>query len=121
MDDIDEYDLIGGVSCNKLFCEIVSKDISECAINLTFPTDTYFPHVHGGKTVLIYNNLQWRPEWAGETLFYNNDLSKIIYAAMPAPKRVIVFDGIIPHSLRPHSIEAPHHRFTTAMMLDDLK
>ena len=117
-DDIDKYDAFSGITCPDLKKLVDGKTVSESAINLTFPTDTYFPHVHAGMTMLIYNNLNWSPHWAGETLFYSNDLRKVIYAAIPAPRRVLVFDGVIPHSLRPHSIEAPHHRFTTAVMFD---
>ena len=52
------------------------------------------------KTVLLYLNYEWHPNWGGETIFYdhNLDAQRIV---TPKPGRVVMFDGRIPHTGRP--------------------
>jgi len=53
-----------------------------------------------GKTAICYVNPFWRADWDGETKFYSHrDPSKadLLYACLPKPGRVIIFDGSIPH------------------------
>ena len=92
---------------------------SRATVNLSVPTDTYFAHPHKNLTLLYYSNMRWREEWAGETLFYNESVSEIEFASMYKPGRVILFDGSIPHSLRPQSRIAPHHRTTLAFFFNE--
>jgi hypothetical protein len=88
-------------------------------INVSVPSDTNFPHTHKDQISLIYYvNLDWKPEWAGETVFYNDDLTEITYMSMYKPGRMVLFDGEIPHSIRPQSNSAPHYRFTLAMFFN---
>jgi hypothetical protein len=87
-------------------------------VNLSMPTDTYFAHPHRNTTLLYYANPQWKEEWAGETLFFNEDVSEVVYTSIYKPGRVIIFDGGIPHSLRPQSRLAPQYRFTFALFFD---
>jgi len=58
------------------------------------------PHVHSNKTVILYLNYEWHPNWGGETIFYdhNLDAQRIV---TPKPGRVLMFDGRIPHTGRP--------------------
>lgn len=85
-------------------------------VNLSVPSDTHFPHAHPESlVVLYYANLDWEHHWHGETLFYTEDLSEIEVALKYTPGRVVVFDGSIPHSIRPQSISADKYRFTYAM------
>jgi hypothetical protein len=83
-----------------------------CAINLSVPADVHWAHTHGkGSVVLLYYiNLDWKQEWAGETLFW--DEGKISFASPYTPGRIILFDARIRHAYRPQSIVAPHYRFT---------
>lgn len=118
-DDIANYNPLSGICCEDLKSLIGEKKIIKCVVNLTHPTDTYFYHTHKGTTLLIYNNQRWSPDWAGETMFYNRKIDDVICAVMPTPRRAVLFDGEIPHSLRPHSVQAYQHRFTTAIMFDD--
>jgi hypothetical protein len=98
---------------------IKDKNISRITINLGVPTDTNWHHTHKGQISLVYYiNLQWRPEWAAETLFYNESTTEIIHASMYVPRKLIIFDGEIPHSVRVQSNSAPHYRFTLAMFFD---
>ena len=58
------------------------------------------PHVPENKTVILYLNYEWHPNWGGETIFYdhNLDAQRIV---TPKPGRVLMFDGRIPHTGRP--------------------
>jgi hypothetical protein len=85
-------------------------------INLSVPSDTHFPHSHPESLVILYYvNLDWENHWHGETLFYSEDLNDIELALKYTPGRVVVFEGTIPHAIRPQSISADTHRFTYAM------
>ena len=101
--------------------DIYKEKLKDCrldrvTINLSTPSDTYFAHTHYNQySLLYYMNLDWKPEWAGETMFYNDDLSEVIYTSVYKPNRLIVFDGAIPHSIKVQSNSAPHYRFTLAM------
>lgn len=56
--------------------------------------------VEDNKTVILYLNDEWDPNWGGETIFYdhNLDAQRIV---TPKPGRVLMFDGRIPHTGRP--------------------
>jgi len=56
-------------------------------------------------------NVDWREEWAGETIFYDES-NEIIFCSPYKPGRMIVFDGTIPHTIRPQSIISPNYRFS---------
>ena len=67
---------------------------------------------------LYYVNLNWEDGFYGETFFYNSkDLSKIEFASVYKPGRIILFDGHIPHAIRPQSIKGPKFRFTLSVFL----
>ena len=99
---------------------IDNTNFSRAIVNLTLPGDTYFVHTHPGLTALYYCNLHWKEEYAGETLFFNEDVSEIIYASMYKPGRLIIFDGTIPHTIRPQSSSAPSYRFTYTTFLQTI-
>src|SRR5580704_709523 len=48
-------------------------------------------------TSIYYPNLEWRPDSAGETLFFNNERTDLIAAVYPKPNRLVIFPGTIPH------------------------
>jgi len=102
-----------------IFNEVSGLTRSKTVVNLSTPADSNFIHVHPGQRVILYYaNTDWQINgWHGETLFYNDDLS--IRQALPyVPGRIIVFDGEIPHTIRPQSHIAPHYRFTLSMFYD---
>jgi Rps23 Pro-64 3,4-dihydroxylase Tpa1-like proline 4-hydroxylase len=80
----------------------------------TFGVEGY-PHTDsrkpGNYTTVIYINPQWKPEWAGETVFIN-DLGDIAYAVLPRPGRAVIFDGRIVHSARAVTRLCPALRVT---------
>jgi hypothetical protein len=95
---------------------IKDKEVDRATINLSTPSDTNFIHTHVNTlTAIYYVNLDWKPEWAGETLFYSEDLREIIFASPYTPGRLIIADGEIPHTIRVQSDSAPHYRFTFAI------
>lgn len=61
----------------------------------TIHTDSRKPE---DKTVLVYLNKEWNPEWAGETIFLNNN--EIVKAVLPKYGRTVIFPGNVPHAAR---------------------
>lgn len=95
---------------------IGERQVVRATVNLSVPSDTNFSHTHLDQLVGVYYlNLDWKPEWAGETLFYNNDMSDVINTTMYKPNRFVLFDGSIPHTIRPQAFSAPHYRLTLAI------
>lgn len=97
---------------------LVGYEFSHCAVNLTVAMDTNFTHTHteGERVVLYYANLEWESAWYGETLFFNDTNTEVVFTVRYTPGRVLVFDGDIPHSIRPQSLLGPQYRFTVAMV-----
>ena len=69
-------------------------------INLSKPGDIHYNHVHAGSIgILYYINLDWKPDWCGETLFWDKDEKEIIYTSPYKPGRFIIFHAqTIPHT-----------------------
>jgi Rps23 Pro-64 3,4-dihydroxylase Tpa1-like proline 4-hydroxylase len=80
----------------------------------TFGIEGY-PHTDsrkpGNYTTIVYVNPIWKPEWAGETVFFN-DLGDIVHAVLPKPGRITTFDGRILHAARALSRICPAMRVT---------
>ena len=119
VDHLSNTKLFDEIDKTRLKDLIKDKQLYRATINTSVPTQTNYPHCHHGEWSLIYYlNADWRPEWGGETLFYNDNMTEIEYASIYKPNRAIFFDGDIPHSLRTQSITAPHYRFSLAMFFD---
>ena len=92
-------------------------NITKAVINLTKPGDVHFIHSHRDTVVVLYYiNLNWKDEFGGETIFYSNDMD-IIYTSKYEPRKLIIFDGEIPHCIKPQSILGPQFRFTLSLFL----
>jgi SM-20-related protein len=67
-------------------------------------SDAPLPHADSlnshDRTVLFYANAAWQPEFAGETIFLDDD-DEIFRSILPRPGRVIIFDSNIRHCARP--------------------
>ena len=99
--------------------KIAGMKFQRAVTNLTVPTYTFTPHNHENQTVLLfYANMEWCPEYAGETLFYDEYLKSIPFCSIYTPNRVVIFDGEIPHALRPQSGRAPEYRFSISVFLE---
>lgn len=92
-------------------------EINSASVNLSVPTNVNFAHTHGQDLILLYYaNLDWKPHFYGETVFFNEDCSDIVRAVPFTPGRFVLFDGKMPHSIRPQSSAGPDYRFTVALM-----
>ena len=102
-----------------LLSELAGYDLTGAVMNLTTPTDVLMTHTHPeDKVLLYYVNLDWQNSWYGETLFFDESLTKIDLAAPYTPGRLILFDGKIPHTIRPQSQLAPAYRFTLSLLFE---
>jgi hypothetical protein len=54
--------------------------------------DTHEHHV----TALYYANLDWHPDWGGETIYYNDEQDAEL-AVMPRPGRLVIARGALLH------------------------
>lgn len=120
--EIDKLGILFHLAPTPVFAEITGYKITRSVLNLSTPSDVFFLHSHSeDKVVLYYINLEWQTHWYGETLFYDEALKNIVLATPYTPGRVIVFDGNIPHTIRPQSHSAPFFRFTLTMFLEKLR
>jgi hypothetical protein len=117
-EDLDNLGFFNEIKDENFLNLIKNYKVTRCMVNLSKPMDIYECHTHSNEmVVLYYANMEWKHEWAGETLFFNNDLSEIEYASIFKAGRVIVFDGEIPHTIRQPSLSAPNYRFTLSIFL----
>ena len=65
----------------------------------------------GNFTTIFYLNPVWKPEWAGETVFFNSE-GEIEKSILPKPGRMIHFPGNIAHVARGVSRICPAMRVT---------
>lgn len=63
-------------------------------------------------TALYYPHLAWHPNFAGETVFFNETGTDILASVFPKPNRLVVFPGTIPHVARGVSRKCPELRMT---------
>ena len=83
----------------------------------TFGQDTIIHRdnkVHPGLTIIVFCNEYWPTSWGGELVFYDETKANIIKAVLPKSKRVVVFDGRIPHAARSPSAKCDQVRMTLA-------
>lgn len=94
-------------------------ELKKAISNLSTPSDVNFTHAHPEKIVILYYvNLEWRQGWHGETHWYDEGLKNIEFSSPYTPGRIVVFDGSIPHCIRPQSYIASNYRFTLALTFD---
>jgi hypothetical protein len=119
MDDVKRLGILDELNKLESWKPYKDLELARTSVNLSVPSDQNYFHTHKDQIALIYYvNIRWQPEWAGSTHFYNEDLSEIIYASVYKPRRLIIFDGEIPHSITVQSTSAPHYRFSLAMFFN---
>lgn len=101
---------------NEVQKQIGQKCLIRAYINAyTFGTDAYFhkddDKMHEGKTIvsktiIVYLNDEWNPDWGGETTILGDD-QEIEYSVFPKKNRVLFFDAQLLHSARPLSRSCP--------------
>ena len=96
------------------------KKLFDVVVNLVRPNDVHTIHHHKNEQVaLYYVNLDWRDGWYGETIFYDEfDQNKIGFTTPYIPGRIVLFDGSIPHAIRPQSAEGPKFRITISLFYE---
>lgn len=118
MEDVDTFGILKNFSDDRAYKLLQNKVPDVAVVNLSHHSDVYFVHPHKNTTLLYYANPYWKEEWAGETLFYNENTTDVVYASIYKPGRLIIFDGSIPHTIRAPSRSAPQYRLTFAMFFD---
>jgi|TARA_R110000744_G_C19186487_1_gene543371 Rps23 Pro-64 3,4-dihydroxylase Tpa1-like proline 4-hydroxylase len=95
------------------------QDFDATMVNISKKGDYYYSHTHGEGCLIIlyYANLEWREEWAGETIFFDKHTREAKDVCSYKSGRFIVFEGDAPHSVRPQSIIGPEYRFTIGTFL----
>jgi hypothetical protein len=118
-EDVDRLGIYGALEKAKILPMLEGWALDKAIVNLSNPGDCHFVHSHRDQKVLLYYaNMQWKHEWAGETLFYADDLKEVNFASPYTPGRFILFDGEIPHTIRPQASQAPGYRFTFSMFFN---
>ena len=77
--------------------------------------DAHEPHV----TALYYANLEWQPDWGGETIYYNDEQDAEL-AVMPKPGRLLIARGAILHRGNVPTRACYEERYTLAYKLNSL-
>tara|TARA_R100000656_G_C3925993_1_gene123847 strand:+ start:252 stop:794 length:543 start_codon:yes stop_codon:yes gene_type:complete len=115
-----ELDIINGLQDKQLRYRLTSLSFDEATINLATPASIQFPHTHGNSTVFTYYiNPEWKNEYYGETIFYDDTLADSVNSVLYKPNRAVLFNGDIPHSIRPASHIAPSYRFTLSIFFKE--
>ena len=106
--------------CIKNTDWFTNRKINKIIVNLVRSDDVHFIHGHNDcQVVLYYVNLDWQDGWYGETIFYDpDDINNIAYTTPYTPGRFILFDGNIPHTIRPQSIKAPKFRLSLSIFFE---
>jgi SM-20-related protein len=74
------------------------------------------PHV----TALYYANLEWKPDWGGETIYYNDEEDTEL-AIMPRPGRLVIARGALLHRGNVPTRACHEERYTLAYKLNSLR
>ena len=68
-----------------------------------------------GESDKIFNE---RIDFIKKVFKDTNNLKEIAYTSSYIPGRIILFDGSIPHAIRPQSVKAPKFRFTLSLFFE---
>jgi len=90
-------------------------------VNKAMFGDNYYIHrdcdeASKNVTILYYANLEWQPDWGGETIFYNDD-NDAVAAVSPRPGRLAVSRGAILHRATVPTRSCYEQRYTIAYKL----
>ena len=98
------------------------KDFDLCIINAVKPHDYHYTHAHpkGTISILYYINLEWQHNWAGETIFYEENMKEVQRTSSYVPGRFVLFEDE-PHTIRSQSAIGPAWRFTMGLFLKKKK
>jgi Rps23 Pro-64 3,4-dihydroxylase Tpa1-like proline 4-hydroxylase len=112
LNNLGFFNILG--KCPQIVDKLSILNPTKCGMNLSIPFNTQFNNTHPNHLILLYYvNVRWKEEWAGEILFYNDDLNEILFSSPYIPGRILIFDGEIPYKIRTQSFSASHFTFTT--------
>lgn len=111
------------------FSQFINPEEYEFAnayVNMGLVNDYHEIHVDGATkgqviTMLIYPNIEWGANHGGETVFYEEDKTEMVYLNPYVPGRICIFDGSIPHCAKPQALVGPKYRFTIACKFIKIK
>ena len=93
-------------------------------VNCSVYGDSYYMHrdcpaheLH--VTALYYANLEWKPDWGGETIYYNDEEEPEIIVR-PRPGRLVIARGAVLHRGNVPTRSCYEQRFTLAYKLNSL-
>jgi len=122
IEDLDKVQLIPYIEqCITKTPWFTGKKLNSIVVNLVRSTDIHYIHHHRTEhVVLYYVNLDWQDGWYGETIFYDEFKENNINFTSPyIPGRIILFDGNIPHAIRPQSVNGPKFRLSITLFFDE--
>lgn len=67
-----------------------------------------------GRTVMLFCSEYWASCWGGELMFYDAEKENIVMAVQPKPKRIVVFNGEVPHGARAPAVSCNRLRMSIA-------
>lgn len=94
-------------------------------VNCSVYGDGYYVHrdcaAHEAHvTALYYANLEWKPDWGGETIYYNDDEDAEL-AITPRPGRLVIARGALLHRGNVPTRACHEERYTLAYKLNSLR
>ena len=93
-------------------------------VNCSVYGDNYYLHRDCATqeqhvTALYYANLEWRPDWGGETIYYTDEEDAEL-AITPRPGRLVIARGAILHRGNVPARNCYEERYTLAYKLNSL-
>jgi len=93
-------------------------------VNCSVYGDAYYLHrdcqpQERHVTALYYANLEWQPDWGGETIYYN-DNEDAEFAISPRPGRVVIARGAVLHRGNVPTRSCYEERYTLAYKLNSV-
>ena len=114
----------------KTKTQLELSNLDSCYVNSMSFGDEGYAHIDGENitTCIFYMNDSWHSQWSGETVFYSGNYTEnymdewyythdIVKSVLPKYGRLIIFDGSIPHSVRPLSKKCLMTRTTFMLKL----
>jgi hypothetical protein len=93
-------------------------------VNCSVYGDAYYMHrdcaaYEQHVTALYYANLEWQPDWGGETIYYNDD-EDAEFAISPRPGRLVIARGAVLHRGNVPTRSCYEERYTLAYKLNSV-
>jgi hypothetical protein len=93
-------------------------------VNCSVYGDAYYVHrdcvaYERHVTALYYANLEWQPDWGGETIYYNDDEDAELVIS-PRPGRLVIARGAVLHRGNVPTRSCYEERYTLAYKLNSV-